>query len=135
MQGCVVQRSDARCASGNPLQAICGAVPAGMNGILSTREEFARVASNNGPRRNAIAARAGRLTRIGMSMNEQLVLKIDGMHCDGCVRRVTSLIKKVNGALVEEVVVGSAKVNLTPGTATLADLVRAVESGGFSVRA
>ncbi len=70
-----------------------------------------------------------------MSMSERVELKIEGMHCDGCVRRVTALLKKVDGALVEEVVVGGAKVSLEPEQASLADLVRAVESGGFSVRA
>lgn len=69
-----------------------------------------------------------------MSMSERVELKIEGMHCDGCVRRVTALLKKVDGALVEEVVVGGAKVSLEPEKASLADLVRAVESGGFSVR-
>ena len=112
-----------------------GVVHAGMNGIPSTRVEFARVASSNGLRRSAIAAKDGRLTRIGMCMSEHIELKIEGMHCDGCVRRVTALLKKVDGVLVEEVVVGGAKVDLSSGTAKLADLVQAVESGGFSVRA
>lgn len=134
MQGCVVQRFAARFANGNQLQVTCGAAPAGMNGIPSTQAEYARVVSSNGLLRNAIAATAGRLTRTGMCMSEHVELKIEGMHCDGCVRRVTALLKKVDGALVEEVVVGGARVNLASGAATLVDLVRAVESGGFSVR-
>lgn len=128
-------KSAARFASGSPRQATCGAAPAGMTGIPSTRAGFARVAYNNGHRRNVIAARAGQRTQTGTFMNKQVELKIEGMHCDGCVRRVTALLKKVDGAVVEEVVVGAAKVSLKTGTATHADLVRAVESGGFSVRA
>lgn len=112
---------------------ICGPAAAGTTGILSTQAGFARAAYSNGQRRNVTAAKAGRRIQRGTSMNNQVELKIEGMHCDGCVRRVTALLKKVDGAVVEEVVVGAAKVSLNPETATHADLVRAVESGGFTV--
>ncbi|MCX6613147.1 MAG: cation transporter [Acidobacteria bacterium] len=59
-------------------------------------------------------------------------LKIEGMHCDGCVRRVTALLKRVDGVEVEQVVVGEAKLMVRDGVER-AELVRAVEGGGFKV--
>ena len=37
-------------------------------------------------------------------------LKIGGMHCQACVRRVTAAIEKVDGFKSADVVVGSVKV-------------------------
>ena len=74
-----------------------------MNGIPSTRAEFARIAFSNGRRRNAIAAKDGRLTRIGMCTSEHIELKIEGMHCDGYVRKLTAFLEIVDCVLVEEV--------------------------------
>ena len=70
--------------------------------------------------------------RIGMNMTKQIELKIEGMHCDGCVRRVTALLKRVDGVDVESVVVGEAKVLARDGVER-AELVKAVEGGGFKV--
>lgn len=69
------QRFAARYVSGNPLQVTYGVVLAGMNGIPSTRAEFVRIASSNGRRRSAIAAKDGRLTKIGMCTGEHIELK------------------------------------------------------------
>ncbi len=73
-----------------------------------------------------------RLIRIGINMSKQMELKIEGMHCDGCVRRVTALLKRVDGVEVEQVVVGEAKLMVRDGVER-AELVRAVEGGGFKV--
>jgi copper chaperone CopZ len=67
-------------------------------------------------------------------MSETIELKIEGMHCDGCVRRVTALLKKVEGAEVEQVVVGAARVKVGPEGPGKAELVRAVEAGGFTAQ-
>ena len=67
-----------------------------------------------------------------MNMTKQMELKIEGMHCDGCVRRVTALLKRVDGVDVEQVVVGEAKLMVRHGVER-AELVREVESGGFKV--
>lgn len=67
-----------------------------------------------------------------MNMTKQVELKIEGMHCDGCVRRVTALLKRIDGVEVASVVVGEAKVVLKDGVER-AELVRAVEGGGFKV--
>ncbi|MEO8126968.1 MAG: heavy-metal-associated domain-containing protein, partial [Bryobacteraceae bacterium] len=41
-------------------------------------------------------------------------LKINGMHCQSCVRRVTAAIEKVDGLKSANVAVGSANVEFDP---------------------
>jgi len=36
-------------------------------------------------------------------MTESMVLKVEGMHCGGCVRSVTNAIKRVTGVKEAEV--------------------------------
>ena len=67
-----------------------------------------------------------------MCMSERIELKIEGMHCDGCVRRVTALLKRVDGTTVEKVEVGSASVVLGEGVSR-SEVERAVEGGGFQI--
>jgi copper chaperone CopZ len=61
-------------------------------------------------------------------------LTIEGMHCDGCVARVTSALKSLSGVTVDAVNIGSARVHyeapLDPAT-----LVQALEKVGFDARA
>jgi copper chaperone len=65
-------------------------------------------------------------------MSEEVVLKIDGMHCDACVRRVRMALGKVQGANVKDVQVGSARVELEPAQADAA--IRAVNDIGFTAQ-
>ncbi len=53
---------------------------------------------------------------------------IEGMHCDGCVRRVKTLLGKVDGVTVDEVTIGGAVVETADaerGAAILAVLTKA----------
>jgi copper chaperone len=53
----------------------------------------------------------------------QITLNIEGMHCDACVRRVGRALQGVLGTVVEEVRIGTARVqteNLAPVLAALA---------------
>ena len=55
-------------------------------------------------------------------------LRIEGMHCGSCIRRVTQSLQSVAGAEVEEVRLGAARIQLPEGTdaeALLAGLGRA----------
>ena len=63
---------------------------------------------------------------------EKFDLKIEGMHCAACVRRVTAAVAKVDGAEAEKVEVGSATVRLD--TATLAQVRESIEKAGFQVK-
>ncbi len=57
-------------------------------------------------------------------------LQIEGMHCDGCVRRVTSALSKVAGVEVVSVVVGSATIHMAPGIAA-ESAAQAIQQIGF----
>jgi copper chaperone len=69
-------------------------------------------------------------------MTDSLELKIDGMHCGACVRRVTLALGKVaglTGATVESVEVGRAVVKGVTTAEERKELERAVEGIGFTV--
>jgi len=59
--------------------------------------------------------------------------KVEGLHCDGCVKSVTRMLSGVAG--VEKVDVslaeGKASVQFDPAKAGLSEFKRAVERAGF----
>jgi copper chaperone len=61
-------------------------------------------------------------------------IAIDGMHCDGCVKRVTEALKKVPGLVPEKVEIGRARVQLDDTKATPEAAVAALEKLGFDAR-
>jgi copper chaperone len=61
--------------------------------------------------------------------------KIEGMHCEGCVRRVTQALNALQGVRVESVEVGSATVFLDPALASPERVAAAVNDIGFAARA
>ena len=61
-------------------------------------------------------------------------LAIDGMHCDGCVRRVEKVLRSVTGLGVEGVTVGSATLKLDVAGVSADDAVKALAAHGFSAR-
>ncbi len=67
-------------------------------------------------------------------MRQQLSLTIEGMHCDGCVRRVTAALEKVPGAKVEKVEVGAARVSFDTEKANKEAVIDAVNRIGFKAR-
>jgi copper chaperone len=67
----------------------------------------------------------------------KLSLKIDGMHCGSCVRRVTLALQKVEGIKTEtvQVEVGSASVDYDAEKATQQEILDAVNRIGFMAHA
>ena len=59
-------------------------------------------------------------------------LKIEGMHCDGCVRRVTQALNALDGVRVESVEVGSATVVLDSARISSQQVAAAVNGIGFT---
>jgi copper chaperone CopZ len=57
-------------------------------------------------------------------------LKIEGMHCGACVRRVTQALEKTAGVKVESVAIGSAVIE----TADAAAAVAALQKAGFAAQ-
>jgi len=66
-------------------------------------------------------------------MANQLTLKISGMHCDGCVRRVTGALEKLPGVNVEGVQVGTAQLRVADGGSNRAAIKAAIQKIGFDV--
>jgi copper chaperone len=67
-------------------------------------------------------------------MAEKLDLSIEGMHCNGCVNRVTEALKKLPGVAVEAVKVGSARVGFDPALANEATIIEAINGLGFQAQ-
>jgi copper chaperone len=65
-------------------------------------------------------------------MRNTLLLKIDGMHCGACVRRVQAALGKVGSVNVRDVQIGSAEVDYDPRAVSADGIVAAVNSIGFS---
>ena len=55
---------------------------------------------------------------------------IEGMHCDGCVRRVKAVLGKIEGVSVTEVIVGGADVDLA-GSVTPEAVLEALKKAGY----
>jgi copper chaperone CopZ len=64
----------------------------------------------------------------------ELKLQIDGMHCGSCVRRVTEALKSVDGAVVNEVRVGAARLSFDRDPVPVDLAVSALAKAGFTAR-
>jgi copper chaperone CopZ len=62
----------------------------------------------------------------------EFTLKIDGMHCGACVRRVSQALTAIEGVVVDEVRVGSAQITSTVDPAPVDLAVAAVAKAGFA---
>jgi copper chaperone CopZ len=64
----------------------------------------------------------------------EFTLKIDGMHCGSCVRRVTQALAAVEGVAVNEVSIGSARLTSEPDPAPVDLAVAALANAGFAAK-
>ena len=62
-------------------------------------------------------------------------LKIAGMHCQSCVRRVTAAIGKVSGVQSSKVDIGSAAVQFDPDQTSEEQIAEAIRAVGFELPA
>lgn len=64
---------------------------------------------------------------------ENLQLRIEGLHCDGCVRSVTRMLSALPGVDRVEVSLaeGRAELSYDPAQTGVAEFRRAVERAGF----
>jgi copper chaperone len=67
-------------------------------------------------------------------MQETLRMVIEGMHCGGCVRRVTAALQGVKGVEPGAVEVGSAQMTFHPEQTAAEEIAAAVNRIGFSAR-
>jgi copper chaperone CopZ len=66
---------------------------------------------------------------------KEFTLRIDGMHCGSCIRRVNQALASAEGVHVEEVRLGAARVSInsgveSPGPVDLA--VAALAKAGYT---
>jgi copper chaperone len=59
----------------------------------------------------------------------QVNLKIDGMHCGACVRRVTQALQSVPGIQAEEVRIGAARLKVEDPSCVDAAIGAVVKAG------
>jgi copper chaperone CopZ len=62
----------------------------------------------------------------------EFTLQIDGMHCGSCVKRVTQALAAVEGVVVNEVRVGSARLTASQNPAPVDLAVAALAKAGFT---
>ena len=67
-------------------------------------------------------------------MQNELTLSIEGMHCEGCVRRVTAALQGVKGVKPGSVEIGSAQTTFDSNQTTADEIAAAVNRIGFSAR-
>jgi len=64
-----------------------------------------------------------------------IVIKIDGMHCQHCVMNVKKALDALDGVSNTEIEIGSAKVTFDDSKLTKADLEGAIIKAGYKVAA
>jgi copper chaperone CopZ len=69
-----------------------------------------------------------------MIMQDALRLSIEGMHCGGCIRRVTAALQGVKGVEPGRVEVGSAQMTFDANQTSADEIAAAISRIGFSAR-
>ena len=64
---------------------------------------------------------------------ENVVIKVGGMSCQGCVKNITGVLVALPGVSAAEVSLeaGEARVSFDPQAVSRATLVEAIEDAGF----
>jgi copper chaperone len=62
----------------------------------------------------------------------EFTLRIDGMHCGACVRRVSSALSSMPGMRVEEVRIGAARLSSTNGSPAVDSALAALHKAGYT---
>ena len=62
----------------------------------------------------------------------EFTLKIDGMHCGSCVRRVSQALSATPGVAVNEVNVGAAKLSSAEEPAPVEAAIAAIAKAGYT---
>jgi copper chaperone len=64
----------------------------------------------------------------------EVVLRIDGMHCGSCIRRVTQAIGGAGPFDVKEVRLGAARFSATEAATAANTAIAALAKAGFTAR-
>jgi copper chaperone len=69
----------------------------------------------------------------GGEIVEKKFLQIQGMSCNHCVARVNKTLAMLPGVIVEDVKVGSARIQYDPEKTSLAQIGGALDEAGYPV--
>lgn len=64
----------------------------------------------------------------------EFTLRIDGMHCGSCVRRVTQALSTLEGLKVEEVRIGAARLTTAVQPAPIDLAIAALSKAGYTAQ-
>ena len=64
----------------------------------------------------------------------EFTLRIDGMHCGSCVRRVTQALSATGGVEVKEVRIGAARLHATGDNPPVDAAIASLAKAGYSAR-
>jgi copper chaperone CopZ len=64
----------------------------------------------------------------------EFTLRVDGMHCGSCVRRVSQALAAIEGLVVGEVSIGEARFTSSLDPAPIEQAVAALAKAGFAAR-
>jgi copper chaperone len=64
----------------------------------------------------------------------EFTLRIDGMHCGSCVRRVAQALNAIGKVEVEEVRIGAARLKSTDAIPSIDAAIAALANAGYSAR-
>lgn len=62
----------------------------------------------------------------------EITLRIEGMHCGSCVRRVTQVLASNEGVQVEEVRLGAARLHTEDVPDSLENILAALAKSGYA---
>jgi len=62
----------------------------------------------------------------------EFTLRVDGMHCGSCIRRVSQALASMNGVQVKEVRVGAARLASTAAPPPVELAVAALAKAGYT---
>ena len=63
---------------------------------------------------------------------EQVNLTIEGMTCEHCVRAVRGRLEKTPGITLDDVRIGSARLQYDPATTNVGDIEEAIADEGYT---
>jgi copper chaperone CopZ len=64
----------------------------------------------------------------------EFILRIDGMHCGACVRRVTQALNAAGNVEVEEVRIGAARLKSTDENPPVDAAIASLAKAGYTAR-
>jgi copper chaperone len=67
----------------------------------------------------------------GENIMAEFTLRIDGMHCGSCVRRVSQALSSTEGLQIEEVRIGAARLKSTGDQPPVEAAIAALAKAGY----